>query len=267
MPIALKNSSFATSSTGANISAGASQDTSSATLIVVVVSTYVAAGATFGGITDSRTNTWRTLTGKNGLSYGCRISYSYDNSGSALSTGTGHTFNTTNNGSTSYPAIAVFSFTGTDLTSAVYVSPDTGSANSATATYSPGTITPTSGNLLVSGMVDNVSGSLTVDSGFSTIVTAGPVAAGSVRVGGAYLITGSGSAVNPTWNSSLDEHEVVMAQFLAGSGGGGGSRGLFRVPSPLGVGIGGSFFSDPLQCLYDPRRAQQDLRHQARMYR
>lgn len=218
MPITPVSVNSAASGSGIEISGGASQDTSGATLLVAVVSTYRAVGATYGGMTDSLGNTWRTATGFGGLSYGCRISYSYDHGGSALSTGAGHTFGTTNNGSVSFPAIVVYSFVGTDTTSAVFVVPDTGTANSSTGTYAPGPITPAVGDLLVSGMVDNVSGSLTIGSSFSAVTTTGPVGGGSVRVGAAYLIVSSAVSTNPQWNSSTDEHEVVMARFLVGAG-------------------------------------------------
>lgn len=199
----------------------ASQNTTGASLLTAVCGVYVALGATYPTIVDSRSNTWRYGTGVKGLSYGIRIAYAYDNSGSPLSTGTLHTFNTTNNGNASYPACVFRSWSGTDTTSAVFVtqSPSGGQTTSASATLAPGTITPAVGDLLLTGHSQNTD-TATTASGFSATTEIGPSGGNSVYVGDAYLLVVSAVATNPTWTSpTAGEQDVAMVEFLSGGGG------------------------------------------------
>lgn len=212
----------AQSSGGAEIIAGsASQNTTGASLLTAVCGVYVALGATFPTIVDSRTNTWRYGTGVNGLSYGIRIAYAYDHAGSPLSVGTFHTFNTTNNGNASYPACVFRSWAGTDTTAAVFVtqSPSGGQTTSASATLAPGSITPAVADLLLTGHSQNTDAATTA-SGFSATTQIGPSASNSVYAGDAYLIVVSAVATNPTWTSpTTGEQDVAMVEFLSGGGG------------------------------------------------
>lgn len=222
--IALNSFNTMRSTLGAEITNGASQNTGGATLLTAVCGVYVALGATFPTITDTLGNAWHYGTGKNGLSYGARIAYAYDHGGTALSTGA-DLFNTTNNGNASYPACVVKSWTGTDATSAVFVtqSPGGGQTTSSSPTLAPGAITPAVGDLLLTGHAQNTD-TATTASGFSATLEIGPSASNSVYSGDAHLVVVSAVSTNPTWTSpTTGEQDVVMVEFLAGTGGGGGS--------------------------------------------
>lgn len=211
----------ARSTGGAEMTTVASQTTTGATLLTAVCGVYVALGATYSTVSDSKGNTWHYGTGVNGLSYGIRIAYAYDHGGTALSVGSSHTFSTTNNGNASYPACVFRSWSGTDTTSAVFVGAGTQATTSASPTLAPGAITPAVGDLLLTGHSQNTDSATTANSGFSATTEIGPSASNSVYAGDSYLLVVSAVSTNPTWTSATTgEQDVAMAEFLAGSGGG-----------------------------------------------
>lgn len=211
----------ARSTGGAEMTAVASQNTTGATLLTAVCGVYVALGATYSTVSDSKGNTWHYGTGVNGLSYGIRIGYAYDHGGSALSVGAGHTFSTTNNGNTNFPACVFRSWSGTDTTSAVFVGTGTQATTSASPTLAPGAITPAVGDLLLTGHSQNTDSATTTNSGFSATTEIGPSGGNSVYIGDSYLIVVSAVSTNPLWTSATTgEQDVAMAEILAGSGGG-----------------------------------------------
>lgn len=219
--IAIQNTVAARSTFGAELSAAGGMTTDgTTTLLTAVCGVYFGGGATFATVTDLLGNTWHNDTGVNGLGFGVRISYAYDHGGSPLSTGV-ETYATTNNGATSYPACVFRSWTGTDITSAVFVSPGTRQNNSSSPTVAPGAITPASGNLLLTGHVQNSDTNTTVTSPFSAVTQIGPVGSNSVYIGDAYWVATSATSTNPTWtDATTGEQNGAMVQILAGTGGG-----------------------------------------------
>ena len=96
-----------------------------------------------------------------------------------------------------FPVLAVFAYSGGigTLDKTANSGPD-GSGS----TIQPGSITPSqNGCLIVSGMRFSTGTSATVNSGFSTPLSA---TAFSVGGSGAYLIQGTAAAINPTWTQT-----------------------------------------------------------------
>jgi len=132
-----------------------------------------------------------------------------------------------------YATFTVMTFSGAKATSVLDAVG--GQTSSSATSLSSGSVTPASnGELIVTG-VETGGGGVTysVDSGF-TISNQGN---GPVPGGSAYLIQGTGAAVNPSWSwSPAAQAGVAIATFLPAtySGGGGGStvaprRGLMGV--------------------------------------
>lgn len=150
------------------------------------------------------------------------------------------TMSGTRGGSTGLTAGCI-SYTGNDTTTPIkqYVS---ASGTSALATVdAPST---TSGNLLFdasaagSNMTTPDSGTLSWANNFSTASGGG--------CGRASEYAGTGGTVTCSHTiSASDSWGIAVVEIAAASGG--ATRGLFQSPALSGLGIGGSFFRDPLQ--------------------
>lgn len=234
--IAFVNSASAASG-GAALSGAASMDTTGANFLVALVAEF---GSTRSNVTDSKNaGNWTNLSAFGlGGSYGCHIAYRY-NPGSV---GAGHTISTDQ---ANFPAVAWMAFSGLATASDPYdATAGTAGANTADsgATSKPGSLTATTANsLYFSGYCNTqTSTGTSTPTGFST-----PVDVASALEGAAAYIVSS-SAQNPTWtHSSSGATYSTMAIFAPPAAGGG--RGLFLPPPVTGVGIGGSFFRNPLQ--------------------
>jgi hypothetical protein len=238
--------------TSANPAVTAAMDTTAgggASLLVAVCSRFTTFPAS-GELTDSASNTWLLRTGQASASNcNARVFYCI-----APSTSATHTFTLTKSGD--YPDVSVFAF---HAGGTVTYNQESGAVNSSDAyTLAPGSLTLASGELAITGIggyyVPNPDPP-TVDSSFlpSPVVFTDNLAIGqNVMSASAYLIASGAGAVSPTWTfgsgGTFIKMAAVMATFLDSGGGGGGGRGVFRPAEPLGgVGIGGSFFKDPLQ--------------------
>lgn len=239
--IALVNSSTA-SSGGAAISGGGSMDTSGANFIVVAVAEF---GTTPSIVSDNKGNGNYTNLASFGDagSYRCHIAYKYN-----ASVGAGHTFSTDQ---ANFPAIVILACSGVQSASDPY---DTtaGTAGAKTAdsgaTAVAGSLTATAASSLYFTVFVNsqTSTGSTTPSGFSVTGFTNHNVANALECAAAYQI--SSSALNPSWtHGASGAFAASQAIFAPSSGGGGGGRGLFRTPPVSGVGIGGSFFRDPLQ--------------------
>jgi hypothetical protein len=161
-------------------------NTTGATLLVAVLGAYNADPT----ISDSKGNTWNYLTSYQRVNgtY-TRIAYAY----ASLSLGAGHTF--TAGGTSAGGVVLAFSgtYTGGD--------PYDGQVNGATSTFAQGAITPSAGDLVICGFMNND------NPASATIVGAGADTAWSAMVtqfnptyetGAAAWIQASGAALNPT---------------------------------------------------------------------
>jgi hypothetical protein len=167
-------------------------DTTGASLIVAVIGTVVTLGTP--PITDSNNNTWQLLTvyGNNSSTNPTvQIAYAYNPTVGAGHTFTGHGVNGT--------SIEVAAFSNTKIDASVFVAgSDKGVAN-AQPPVQPGSVSPsTAGDLVVTGYVNHGAGSgpALIDSSF-TITDGNEAGFGFGAL--AYLITTTGSAVNPSW--------------------------------------------------------------------
>ena len=194
-----------------------SVNTTGATLLVAVISGFSAAAT----IVDSQGNDWNYLTTYLGFNTRpeTRIAYSYSKGGGALSTSAAHTFTVSATG-TNYPTGVIYAFSNTLTTAAVYDT-SSGTSGSSTQPIVPGSITPTAGDIVVTGM-GVYSGSspsyasATVSQGFSSPDTALNTVATTTGSSGAYILNASGSAYNPSWSansSAVSGNTAVIACF------------------------------------------------------
>ena len=176
----------------------ATMDTTGATLLVGIVSSYGAGTSTL--ITDSLGNTWVPLTELvAGSTNRTRMSYCY-----SPTVGVGHTFTTTG----TFPGIAVFAFSG--ITGGTVDSNQTGGLNSPAQ---PGSITPSAGAIVLSGFGSNGTiASVSVDSGFTGLIE--QASPSLETLAGAYLLNAANSPLNPIWTATAsDTMQCVIASF------------------------------------------------------
>lgn len=185
--VAVSTSGIAGGATGAINSTGA-------TLLVVVIGDGSAAANT---VTDSKGNTWRSLTMQTKFGNTSQIFYSYDHGGSALSVGASHTVTVT---TSSLPAYFFYAFSGTS-TSAPFIAENGNVTAVFGATLQTGSVTPTCpNNLMVTGVQPggDLVGPYTVDSGFTAVNRLGGSGT-NYAVGAAYILQSAATAKNPTW--------------------------------------------------------------------
>ena len=140
-------------------------------------------------VSDSKGNTWVALTAQaNGTQASNRLFYVRN-----PTVGTGHTFTVSAGGSTFYPNIIVYAFSGTTN---VLDLENGGSATSGAGSVAAGSIVPSvNGALVVTGMSpsDGVPGAVT-----PTTLSPSRTQQGSVV--GAYLLQGTAAAISPSWS-------------------------------------------------------------------
>jgi hypothetical protein len=200
-------SSTVKASTTGNGATTSAINTVGSTLIVIVQSSF----GTFPTPTDSKSNSWTLAknlsSGDGGPTTSRQISIWYR---ASPITDANHTF--TDPGTSDFPVIAVFAFSGG--AGGVLDQVNAHANSGAAATCQPGSITPSTANqLIISGFEFKSGTTATVDSGFSTPPKAGSTgtAAGGA---GAYSIQTSAGAVNPTWTmGSTDFCTAAIASF------------------------------------------------------
>jgi hypothetical protein len=173
---------------GSEGSATPTLNTTNATLLVAVLCGYQ--GATT--ISDSLGNTWNLATSSNvndGNTY-ISVYYAYSNGGGALSTSSSDKF--TLSGSSTFGIGFIYALSGTLTTAAVF---DVAQSN---ASLSPGSVTPTVGDFIISGC-DGVSGfGGAALAGF----TNGLSQSGGLGGASAVVLGSTGSPYNVTWTTS-----------------------------------------------------------------
>jgi hypothetical protein len=222
LAIALSGNNQAKAS-GTSTATTASADTTGATLLTVVVSTFALSAITVT-ISDSKGNSWsRDAANSTNGNANVAVFWSLP-----TAVGAGHTVSCNPNGS-GYPCIFFAWWTGTQN-----IGRDQANAanNASGTTIASGSVTPTAGGSLVIvglGTGGNAPGTTSIDSGF-TIQDSQNNNSFSCGVW-AYLIQSVAAAVNPTWTTVNAPKATRIDSFLAAVSGGG----------PL---IGGALLSD-----------------------
>lgn len=209
-PVALLTHACAASS-NTNTATTAAIDTTGASLLIVVISDY-AAGVTQAAPSDSKSNTWSNLTTQTSSTVTrMRISYVANPTG-----GTGHTFAAT--GTTDYPTICVAAFSHVATTSPFDVQNGSNSGSGSVTTLQPGSVTPgANAELLVTGLSFAVSGTASIDSGFTITDQSNYMAGAAIGGAMAYKVQTTAAAVNPTWTAgAASELSATIATFKNG---------------------------------------------------
>lgn len=191
MAIALIANTIATP--GANGGSTSAIDTTGATLIVVLTAEYL--GGIGHSVSDSKGNTWTPLTQQQagaGLYSRVRIYYTIP-----TSVGSGHTF--TFSGSGGHPVIMVQAFSGTKSSGAFDA--ENGASTNSAGTLSPGSITPSEDNCVVTQLVcnDNLGAMASIDGSYVVSDSTGAVGGTNVAGTAAYKVQTTATATNPTW--------------------------------------------------------------------
>ena len=205
-------------------------DTTGADLLIAIVCHHNAAGGT-PAVSDSKGNTWtpRTAYDAGGNGHNVRIYYSVP-----TSVGSGHTAAFSTGGTFAYVSLFFAAFSGAHATP---YDVENGAIGSADTTQQPGSVTPNqAGSLIISALAfGNVSVTPTISGGgFSAAqdLTSGSPDNGAERGTWAYIIQGSASASNPSWDTSPTTigWAGTNAVFKPAGGGGGGEPTLSWMP-------------------------------------
>ncbi len=174
-------------------------NTSGATLIIVLTSSYAVASA--DAVSDSEMNMWTALTPTStGTSSKATLWYCVN-----PATSTMHTFTDTLTGG--FPAILVQAFNN----GSVFDQEAAGSSSSGT-TSQPGSITPSENNAVVVtgiGLEDTIG--IAIDSGYTISATATGSAGNSFAGSLAYKIQTTATATNPTWSWTNNQPKSNVA--------------------------------------------------------
>ncbi len=167
-------------------------NTTGATLLIAVTGSYHAVEISSGYISDSASNVWQ---------YASVFGNSLILFVPQPITSTTHTF-TFNNTPGNYPAVAVYACSGTS-TVYPFAAQNGVVLSAALTTVQPGSVAPIeSGDLIVTGCT--ASGlSASINDGFQTSILSSTAASfGAVA---SYLVTTTGSTINPTWTLNDSE--------------------------------------------------------------
>lgn len=183
-------------------------DTTGANFILINVSWYYP-GATTPTVSDSKGNTWTSLTLRTDTTTRANRLYYAKNA----TVGTGHNFTVFASGALFYPAIIVHAFSGVHVTSPFDV--ENGTATTSGNSVSPGSITPTqNGALVVAGFGGENVGSIAVGSSL-TQTTRNYFSGNNMAGATGYIIQTTAAAINPTWTwTGTVGGAVSIASFL-----------------------------------------------------
>lgn len=214
-------------SLGVNGGTTSGLDTSAGDLIIASVGGYSLCSA-ISGFSDSNSNTWETITQENDSAI-CSTGYYCH---TPCVTGSGHTFTLTS--TSGFESISILVFSG--AASGDPWNTQSSAAPITSATFQAGSITPASNNSLVVtgiGFEDNTSGAVSINGGFSTPVVEPQQAGTNEGSAISYLIQGSATAANPTWDitNSTPVAGWIVA-FDAASGGAASSPRLLLLGVP-----------------------------------
>lgn len=227
-----------------------SVDTTGATLIVVVLSSYNLGGGRACSLANDTqgggSNTYVALTTRGtGISDFGTVQTYYSNGSNLTNTGASHTW-TTSACSAAYPTMQIFAFKGT-ATSSVFDAEDgiTTPDTTATSFSAPTGVTPAGcSEVLVTGENDSVAqgDTITLDGTYTMLSPTFQFVAGNhiASASGYKIKSGSDSAAeNPTWGPTMNQGTfspnatTELAAFKSPSGSCGGGASTPVCPSPF----------------------------------
>lgn len=228
MAITVVGSISAGSTNGGDTVATGSLDTTGADCLVGVVTNYTGIGVP--SISDSKSNSWTSLTNRNATNTNGRMFYCVPSS-----VGSGHTFSGGLAG-TDYPSIAVIALAGVHATP---FGAESGSGSDGVTTKQAGSLTPSENNCIVIACLSfNAANTPSINESFTIAQHIDFSSGQHFGVDLAYKIQTTAAAQNPTWtNGSSGEMVAALAWFKSAAGGGGGANYLTSKLSLLGVGI------------------------------
>ncbi len=178
-------------------------NTSTADFIVLCVSAVGNFGA--NTVSDNKSNSWNALTYRGSGTAGIQFYWSVP-----TTVGSGHTFQVTTSGNSSYPSICVAAFSGGKQTAPN--DQQNGADGAGNPTVSSGSITPSEDNCLIVSAVSASSGSTpAVDSGMTVIETED----GFIGSALAYKIQTTAAAINAGWSGGSFYWGAAIASFKA----------------------------------------------------
>ena len=205
---------------GGGSTASPSVDTTGATLLVAFLSGFGGAPT----ISDSKSNSWNYLpTYSDSGPQDIRIAYVF-----GPTVGVGHTFTFSVSGQ--YGWANVYAVSGTLTTSAVYDTPQQNGATSVTSPFATGGVTPSPGDFVFTGFgaAANTNQVTSIDTGFHTPDTVGSTGTGYQAGATSYLLSASGTTINPTWTTTATgAKRVAIACFKAAP------QAVTNQPSPI----------------------------------
>jgi len=170
-------------------------DTTGATLLIAVVSNL--AGSAAASLSDSKGNTWVSLTAQATATVRSQIFYVKN-----PTVGSGHTFTVSGLG-TGSPGMCVAAFNNTDTTA--NADQQNGATSASASVLATGNVTPTSNNQLIITALAGLKPSATINGGF-TIVDGLPFrndgVGVNIQVVLAYLVQDASTSANPSWDTS-----------------------------------------------------------------
>lgn len=197
-------------------------DMTGANLFVAVVSIYTS-GSQDQVVTSSPSNTWHALTQRNSPgTEAVQLFYAYNATASNAMTFTVA-------GTNIYTSIAVVGFSG-GPTSDPIDQESAGGTSAGGTSIQPGSITPSENDtVVVAGVAWSAAvGTVTVDSGFSTVYQIDVNPGDSEGVAVAYKIQTALGAENPTFSwGAASNAAASQASFKSGGGGGTTTSGAF----------------------------------------
>ncbi len=233
MAIALVGHITASSTTSSTFTSG-TLDTTGATLIVVAVEEFAVST-----LSDNMSNGAGTsLTLQTGSNIRLQLHYYV-----APTVGAGHTWTSTGTGT--FTTLAISAWSGVTTSSPFDV--ENGAAVTSTTTIQPGSVTPAvSGSLLLFAIGNNQTiGSNSINNSFVVMDTTNVVGGQHEAAAHGYLVQSVAAPINPTWTiAGTDDILGRIAVFKPSAGG--ATRGLFMQTPMNGLGVGGSFFPNPL---------------------
>jgi hypothetical protein len=203
-----------------------------------------------GTFSDNKGNTWTALTVRTDGQYG-RSKWYYSTGANLTSVGAGHHFIYTSNagGNADYPIIEISGWSGAD-TSPFDV--QNFGAGLSVASQASGSISPTSGDLVLTSITENNSsvgsagGTPTTPSGFTLLSSVNYVPSNNFGNHVAY-VAGSSGSYNATWTYAQTSDGVVEIISFKGAGGGGTTDGtLASTPTGTCAFVGASTASSVL---------------------
>lgn len=217
-----------------NVTTG-SIDTSTATLLVMAVTSLSSQGAPTAS--DSKGNTWNSMTFIASTSLRVTVFYAFAKGGGALDVGSGHTFTSTR--SSGFQSVNVAAFPGGNTT-APFGAESAGGSTAGATTVQPGSLTPSEDNMLLIAACGGgtPANPFSVDSPF-TIAVQNDGGVDNFPSALAYSIQTTATARNPTFTlTATTQSAAAMGSFkVAGAGGGSAGKpvgGTLTLPGIIG---------------------------------